>query len=63
MPVLKIKFCGNVAPCSVSTYLLMFQRIIVPSEKLADYFYYNKQIHNYVIKVYITTTVIYTFMI
>jgi len=44
---------------SVSKYLLMFQRIVVPSEKLTDYFYYN----NHIITVYITAVVIYTVMI
>jgi hypothetical protein len=35
---------------SVSEYLRMFQRIIVPPEKLTDYLYYNQQMHNYIIK-------------
>ena len=36
---------------SVSEYLLIFQRIIVPSEKMTDYFYRNQKMHYYIIKV------------
>jgi len=36
--VLKIEVLWDVAPCSVSKYLQMFQKIIVLTEKLTDYF-------------------------